>query len=136
VDIHESIHRILESSGGFAEPFFYGSFFDRSPEVKAHFRGVDMKQQGMLLTMALLVVERHYMSSYPTTTMYLKYLGTKHHGRGIKPELFPNFRDALLLALEQFHGSDWDAALAHQWREAMDRAAAVMLEGYETRFHV
>jgi hemoglobin-like flavoprotein len=136
MNIQESIHRILERSDGLAEPFFYGLFFDRYPEVVAHFRGVNIEQQAVLLTTALVVIERHYTSSYPTTTMYLKYLGTKHLDRGIKPEFFPRFRDALLLALEQFHGSDWDDVLAHQWRQAMDRATATMLEGYHTRFHV
>jgi hemoglobin-like flavoprotein len=68
--------------------------------------------------------------------MYLKYLGTKHHSRGVEPDLYPKFRDALLATLEEFHGRDWDLLLARQWGEAIDRAAATMLEGYKERFHV
>jgi hemoglobin-like flavoprotein len=136
MDIQESMHRILERRGGMEEPFFYAVFFERHPEVMAHFRGTNLEQQAMLLTMALMVIERHYSRSYPTTAMYLKYLGTKHHSRGIDPDLYPKFRDAMLATLEEFHGSDWDTALAGQWRDAIDRAAATMLEGYTERFHV
>jgi hemoglobin-like flavoprotein len=136
MDIQESMRRILEQRDGLAEPFFYAVFFDQSPEVMAHFRGVNLKQQAVLLTVALMVVERHYTRPCPTTEMYLKYLGTKHHSRGIEPELYPNFRDALLATLEEFHGRDWDLLLARQWGEAIDRAATTMLEGYKERFHV
>jgi hemoglobin-like flavoprotein len=136
MDIQESMQRILERRGSAGEQFFYAVFFDRHPEVMAHFRGVNVEQQAMLLTMALMVIERHYTRSYPTTAMYLRYLGTKHHSRGIEPELYPKFRDALLATLQGFHGSGWDTALAGQWGEAIDRAAATMLEGYKERFHV
>jgi hypothetical protein len=49
-------------------------------------------------------------------------------------ELFPRFRDALLVTLEQFHGSDWDAGLARQWKEAIEKATATMREGYRQHF--
>jgi len=57
-------------------------------------------------------------------------LGGKHHRRGIPEGLFPEFQDALLTALAQFHGPDWDPALASQWRQALDPAVEVMREGY------
>jgi hemoglobin-like flavoprotein len=68
--------------------------------------------------------------------MYLRYLGTKHHDRGIPAELFPKFRDALLAALERFHSNDWNAHLARQWHDAIDHATATMLSGYRHHYTV
>ena len=83
-----------------------------------------------------LVIEGYYTHSFPSMAMYLKYLGTKHHGRGVPAELYPSFCDALLSALEQFHGPDWNPRLAGQWQEAIHRASQAMLEGYREHFTV
>jgi hemoglobin-like flavoprotein len=133
--IQESVHRILGRQEALAD-LFYLVFLDDYPEVRQYFEGVDLQYQAVLLTMALLVIERHYTAAYPATKAYLKYLGTKHQTRGVPEELFPHFRDALLVTLEQFHGSDWDAGLARQWKEAIDGATETMLEGYRQHFSV
>ena len=86
--------------------------------------------------MTLMVIERYHSRGYPAVAMYLNYLGTKHHERGIEPDLYPKFRESLLASLEQFHGPDWDLDLARQWAEAIDRAILAMLEGYTRKFHV
>jgi hemoglobin-like flavoprotein len=135
MDIHESVHRILERKDSLGE-LFYAVFLERHPEVQRYFAGVDLRQQALMLTMALLIVERHYSGAYPATGSYLKYLGSQHHTRKIPAELYPKFCDALLAALGRFHGPDWDGRLAVQWGEALDRAAATMLQGYEQRFTV
>jgi hemoglobin-like flavoprotein len=135
MNIRESVHRILRSQESLAD-LFYRLFLDHYPEVRQHFQGVDLKYQAVLLTMALLVMERHHSASYPATETYLKYLGTKHRTRGVPAELFPCFRDALLATLERFHGSDWDGGLAGQWKKAIERATETMLEGYKQHFTV
>jgi len=135
MDIKESVHRILDREECLAD-LFYVVFLERYPEVRRHFAGVNLKHQAVLLKMALLVIERHYERPYAATGMYLNYLGSKHHQRGIPPELYPNFRDALLAALARFHSADWDDVLATQWRDAIDRATAKILEGYRENFHV
>ena len=132
MNLPESLHAILAQSDTLAD-LFYLVFLERYPEVRQHFQGVNLRQQGVLLTMALMVMERHYSGAYPATEMYLRYLGSKHHARGIPQHLYPHFRDALLAALERFHSKDWGAELATQWRGAIDRAAATMLEGYQER---
>jgi hemoglobin-like flavoprotein len=99
------------------------------PEVSAHFQGVNLRRQAMLLTMALMVMERHYSGNYPATAMYLRYLGSKHHARGILQHLYPQFREALLAVLERFHDRDWEPELATQWSGAIDHAIVTMLEG-------
>jgi hemoglobin-like flavoprotein len=135
MDIAQSLHRILEQQETMAD-LFYIVFLERYPEVRHYFEGVNLKAQSVLLTMALMVMERHYAGSYPATEMYLKYLGTKHHDRGIPPELFPKFRDALLATLQRFHSSDWNPRLARQWHDAIERTTTTMLSGYRQHYSV
>jgi hemoglobin-like flavoprotein len=135
MDIHESVHRILEQKESFAD-LFYVLFLEDFPEVRQHFSNVNFRHQSVLLTMTLLVMERHYTHSYPATEMYLNYLGTKHNLRGIPPQHYPMFRDALLGTLQRFHGQDWDSLLDRQWREAIDSSITSMIKGYQKHYHV
>ncbi len=129
MDIQGSLHRILEQKETLAD-IFYLLFLADYPEVRRHFEGVNLRFQSVLLTMALMVMERNYTGSYPATAMYLKYLGARHQSWGIPEHLYASFRTALLAALERFHSQDWSASLAEQWGAAIDRATAAMLEGY------
>jgi hemoglobin-like flavoprotein len=133
--IQDSLRRVLEDRDGVAA-VFYELFFERHPEAKPFFEGVNLEHQAVLLTMSLMVVERYHATGYRVTDLYLRYLGHKHHTRDVPPELFPKWIESLLAALEKFHGEDWDAEAAGQWRAALDRAAGVMLDGYENPVHV
>jgi hemoglobin-like flavoprotein len=129
MDIHESLHQILAHQQNVVR-LFYTIFLERHPEARAYFRGVDLQHQADLLRLALILIERHSSRPYPAIEAYLQDLGGKHHRRGIPDALFPEFRDALLSTLEQFHGKDWGPPLAGQWRQALDRAVEAMREGY------
>ena len=133
--IQESLRRVLEDRDGVAAAF-YELFFERHPEARPYFKDVNLKYQTVLLTMSLMVVERHYASGYLATELYLKCLGHKHHMRSVPSDLYPKWIESLLAALEKFHTKDWDAEAAGQWRAALDNAARVMLLGYENAFHV
>jgi hemoglobin-like flavoprotein len=135
MDIQESLHRLLQSKESFGV-LFYEVFFERCPEARAYFAGINMDYQAALLTMALKILEAYSTHRYPAMASYLKYLGHKHHSRAILPELYPRWRDALLDALERFHGPDWDDTTAVQWREAFERAREVMFQGYGEPVHV
>jgi hemoglobin-like flavoprotein len=135
MDLRESLDRVLKQQEMLAEQF-YILFLDRYPEVRRHFQGVHMRRQALMLTVALMAVERHASHTYPAAEMYLHYLGTKHHLRGIPPESYPKFRDAFLEMLARFHGDEWNADLAAQWGQAIDHATETMLEGYRQHFHV
>src|SRR5262249_17248451 len=128
--IAESLHAILGERDRLAD-LFYQHFLERYPEVSTHFEGVNLRRQTMLLTMALMVMERPYSGNYAATAMYLSYLGSKHHDRGILQHQFPQFREALLAVLEQFHGENWGPELATQWAGAIDHTIATMLKGYK-----
>lgn len=133
--LQESLRRVLEQRDDLAATF-YETFFTRHPEARDYFAQVDLRHQRVLLTMALMVVERHYTHGFPSTLLYLKYLGHKHHLRQVPGELYPKWVDSLLIALEQFHGTDWDAEAATAWRNALDRASEAMLAGYREPIHV
>ncbi|MEX2188939.1 MAG: globin domain-containing protein [Pirellulales bacterium] len=133
MDISTSIERILLSRDLLGSTF-YDVFFRRHPEVQRHFEGVNLVRQGVLLTMALVVIEQFHAHAYPATHRYLQYLGTRHDELGIPAETYPHFRDALLETLGLFHAGEWNAELADDWRAAIDKAYAAMLEGY--RKHV
>jgi hemoglobin-like flavoprotein len=135
MNIVESLHRILGERDTLAD-LFYQHFLVRYPEVATHFQGVNLRRQAMLLTMALMVMERHHSGNYPATAMYLRYLGSKHHVRGVPEHLYPQFREALLAVLERFHDKDWGPELATQWGAAIDRTTATMLEGYKDMLSV
>lgn len=135
MDIQESLHRILQNQDLFGR-LFYDTFFDRCPEARHYFAHVNLGQQALLLTIALKILEAHYTHGYPTTGVYLQHLGHKHHTWKVPPELYSPFGDALLAALERFHGKDWDAEAARQWLEAVERATERMLLGYREPLHV
>jgi hemoglobin-like flavoprotein len=135
MNIQESVERILQHKESLAD-LFYEVFLRECPEVRRHFDQVNFRHQSVLLTMALMVMERHHRGPYPATESYLRYLGTKHHDRGVPAETYPLFAAALLSTLQRFHGDDWNEELAGQWREAIGQASATMLQGYDTHFSV
>jgi hemoglobin-like flavoprotein len=135
MDINESLHRLLQSKESFGA-LFYKIFFERCPEARAYFSGINMDHQAALLTMALKVLEQYHRHGYPAMATYLKYLGHKHHMRAVLPELYPQWRDALLVALAQFHGADWNDEAEQQWHTAFEKARQVMSLGYQEPVHV
>ena len=135
MNIQESMHRILADKDNVAT-LFYSIFFERYPEVKPYFEGVKLPHQAELLRMALMVMEQHYSHNYPATDYYLKYLGTKHRALGIPFDEYPKFGQALVATLEKFHGPDWNAQVASQWQEAIDRTTRLLFEGYRTQYTV
>ena len=132
MDIHASIDQIMEAPQLIGTQF-YEIFFDRFPEAKEFFDGVDMERQSHVLTMSLMVVQQLHSKRYEATTQYLRYLGTQHHDRNIPKELYPKWREAMLATLQNAHGEAWNEALEQSWAEAFDHAIALMLDGYDNR---
>lgn len=130
MDIEESLEQIFASTDLFGESF-YELFLTAYPDVQKYFEGIDMNRQAVMLTMALTLVEQYASSKYPAARKYLQQLGKVHQERGIPSELYEQWRDAMLEALFQFHGDDWDGHLATQWREAIETAIDVMLQSYK-----
>jgi len=129
MDIQESLRQILDGKEYVAD-LFYTVFLDHYPEVRRHFVHVDMRRQAVLLTMALQLVVQYYLHSFPAIEAYLKILGQEHCRRGIGPELYPKFREALLATLSRSHGQDWNEKLAQEWKQALELASERMLAVY------
>jgi len=129
MDIQESLHRILEREQLVVD-LFYIVFLEKHPELQRHFVNVNMQRQAVLLTMALQVVVQYYVHGFRTAEAYLRILGEEHSRRGIGPNLYTKFCDILLGTLSRFHLQDWSDQLAQQWRQALELAAAKMLEAY------
>ena len=130
--IDESIELILKREQVLAD-LFYLTFLDSYPAMQQFFVNVDMKQQNVLLTMGLFIVEQYYRFQYPAIRHYLQLLGHKHYLRKVPAEMYADWRACLIETLRQFHGSAWTAALESEWNAAIDLASQIMLQGYQTR---
>ncbi len=135
MNIAESLDRVLNSKQIIGESF-YQLFFERHPEVKPFFEGVNLQRQAVLVTMALIVIEQYYSNPYLATEKYVQYLGTKHHDRKIPKHLYAKWAETMLETLARFHGDDWSESLAKQWGEAILRVQEAMFQGYEEHFTV
>ena len=135
MDIQKSISEILHSKDKFGQ-LFYERFLDSYPELQHCFTKVDMKRQAIILTTAMMVVERFYSQPTPAIELYMRYLGTKHHEFGVAREDFPKFHTAMFQTLRSFHGDQWNPDVERQWREAFDQTTQAMFEGYRERVQV
>ena len=133
MQLDESLQRVLSNK----EPVirrFYDRFLRENPEAQLLFAAVDLKQQALMLTMALIVVEAHSRDSYPAVEHYLHVLGDRHREAGVPRELYGPFRDCLVETIRECQAADWDDSLADDWRAAIDRATQSMFHGYEGEF--
>lgn len=128
--IDESLKLIQNSADNFGKAF-YAEFFTRYPEVTAHFQGVDMKRQELVLTMALTVIVNHYSHNTVAVDHYFEHLGEMHERRSIPPADYPKWSDCMMRVLERFVGVGWDEPLAAQWSDALSKASATLIQGYD-----
>jgi hemoglobin-like flavoprotein len=129
VTIHESLESIMSSGETFGSSF-YEIFFERCPAAKDHFDGTDMKRQSLVLTMALQLLEQYHTKGFLSIEQYLQTMGARHVGYGVPKEMYVDWRESMLTAMERFHGNQWDDKLASQWGDAIELATDVMFRGY------
>jgi hemoglobin-like flavoprotein len=132
MNLEASLEKILESDHQFGE-LFYDVFFEQSPDAKQYFQGTNMKGQALMLSISLRLMGDYHKRGFSAIEHYLQMLGTRHADRKVPREMYPKWRDSLLATLEKFHGNDWDAALAEEWRAAIDAISVVMFKGYDQR---
>jgi len=130
MNLEDSLHLVLQSPDCQVCAKFYDELFARRPETKRFFEKSNLRHQAAILAMSMQAVVSYAKQDFTAIGDYLKILGHKHRERGIPPEEYPAFRDALLVALAEFHGADWTPDLAEQWHRAIDRANTAMLAGY------
>jgi len=128
--ISESMRRILESDDVFGS-LFYDVFFERCPEAKAPFDGVDMKRQALVITMALQMIEQYYSHGYTAINHYLQHMGMRHKNWSISKEMYAAWSESMLASLEKFHATEWSDELRAEWQQAIEAATEVMFMGYD-----
>ena len=131
MNIRQSSQQILDSGTKLTDRF-YEIFLARCPEARPYFRGSNMEAQSVMLTVALGAAREHPKIKNGFQS-YLRLLGTRHKDRDIPRELYGDFFDALLATLQEFHESEWNDALAQQWRDALRAVEALMFEGYHEK---
>lgn len=136
MDISESVDHVLNDPHQEVARRFYANLFMHHPESAALFAQTDLRQQGIHLVMSLQVVTRHYRSPKLAMRQYLQVLGRRHCLIGVQPNDYQYFETALLTTLGAFHGQDWDAELADQWKAAFQQAISIMLEGHADDYEV
>lgn len=135
MNLDASLEMILQSEDQFGE-LFYDVLFKQCPEARQYFDETDMKRQSLMLTMSLKLMGEYHANGYSAIRHYLEHLGTRHSDRGVPRELYNSWIDALIVALTQFHGDDWNDALALEWRKALSAVTDVMFDGYHRRVRI
>lgn len=130
MDIRQSVQELLSREETVTRRF-YDVLLRRHPELRPYFQRVNLRQQAVILTTALSMIELQYTGSLSGPRKYLRVLGERHAALGIPREAFAPFRECLLETLADCHGGHWSQDLHSQWHEAMDEAIALMFAGYD-----
>lgn len=106
---------------------FYAGLFAAHPPIRSLFPE-DMSRQRQHLAASLAIVWRNF-DNLEALEIPLKQLGSQHAGYGVRPEHYPVVRDQLLRAMAEELGPDWTPQMERDWFEALNRVAAIMLQG-------
>ncbi|WP_131742368.1 globin domain-containing protein [Actinomadura roseirufa] len=115
---------LVGANGTEVAEYFYADLFARDPQLRSLFPAAMAKQHEKLLA-AL----SHVVSTVEDTdglVPYLRDLGRRHGGFGVRPEHFPQVGASLLATLAFFSGPAWDDDLERDWQAAYGLVAEVM----------
>ena len=124
--IRESFPGVQEVAGPLSL-LFYGRLFERDPALRTMFHG-DIAKQGLKLMQMLTAVVEH-LDEFETLTPVLHAMGQRHVAYGVKPEHYQSVGDALLWAMGQAFGADFDAETKRAWQAVVAQVSTVMKEG-------
>ena len=134
--LHESAN-MLQGRGPEVATKLYDHFFVAHPELKFYFStcflGKKAGDDGKTQVTLMAKVMAHILFQF---CIHIEDLGkfasdcervsAKHVSRGIKPEFYPYFGDALILALKEVIGDKPELLAA--WRKAYDHIASIFIE--------
>ncbi|HEX8309784.1 MAG TPA: adenylate/guanylate cyclase domain-containing protein [Chthoniobacteraceae bacterium] len=104
---------------------FYDHLFVALPEIRCLFRGTNMPKQHELFLSSLAGAVRE-LRNPPRLREMLGGLGERHRGYGVRPEYYPPAIGALLQALEETLGDEFDDNARAAWRAAFHGIADTM----------
>jgi hemoglobin-like flavoprotein len=106
---------------------FYRVLFEAHPELRPLFPADMTALYGHLEATLSRVISN--LGRVTAVDAELRDLGARHLQWGAQPHHYPAVRDALLKALEEESGGDWNDTLAHDWRLAITMVIVPMLRG-------
>jgi len=113
-----------------AAPFsllFYGKLFELDPSARRMFH-VDLALQGRKIVDTLATVTES-LDRFESIRPRLASLGRQHAGYGVRPEQYDSITTALLWAIGQALGADFDAPTREAWKLALRAVSTAMIEG-------
>jgi hemoglobin-like flavoprotein len=117
----------LRHQAGPVSLLFYGKLFELDPPARRLFHN-DLAIQGRKLMDTLSWVAES-LDDVDAMRPRLADLGRKHAGYGVRPEQYDTLTTALLWALAQALGPDFDPPTRAAWSLALSAIATVMKEG-------
>ena len=106
---------------------FYGRLFEIAPETRALFK-IDIREQSKKLVETLrLTIEA--LDKFDELLPVLAELGRKHVGYGVQPYQYEQLRSALLWALGQALGLEFDRETRAAWDQLLSMISTAMLDG-------
>lgn len=106
---------------------FYGRLFELAPETRSLFK-IDIREQARKLVETLRTTI-DALDKFEQLQPVLAELGRKHAGYGVHPYHYEKLRSALLWALGQALGLEFDLETRAAWEQLLSTISAVMLDG-------
>lgn len=107
---------------------FYEFLFMDYPAVRPLFKENRMKNQKKALAASLVFVVEH-LEQPEVLSEYLREMGNRHYGYGVKPEHYDMVGGTLLKTFAFFFKEAWTQELRNEWANAFGVIKTLMLEG-------
>lgn len=124
--VQDSFRRVLPNTEQVAA-LFYARLFEIEPAVRGLFNG-DMQEQGKKL-FQMLGLAVGSLECFESVMPFLRQLGARHLGYGVRDEHYSCVGVALLWTLERGLGAAFTPEVKHAWTALYGAIANTMLEG-------
>ena len=128
LDALETSFDLVAPRGDELMEIFYANLFAAAPAVTPLFAHTDMARQRQML-LAALVLLRNSLRNLETVVPTLRKLGARHAAYGAEAGHYPVVGQALIAAMAEVAGNDWDESYAEAWGVAFGVVAGAMLDG-------
>ena len=117
----------LRDQAGPVSLLFYGRLFELDPSARRLFHN-DLELQGRKVIETLDWMAES-LDRFDSMTARLAELGRQHEGYGVRPDQYESVIAALLWAIAQALGPDFDAATRDSWKLALSAVSEAMKGG-------
>jgi hemoglobin-like flavoprotein len=121
---------VLRQHAGPVGLLFYGKLFELDPAARRLFH-IDLAVQGRKLVDTLETVIQS-LDSFEAIRPRLVALGRQHAEYGVRPEQYDTVTAALLWAIGQALGADFDRRTRDAWTLALNAVCATMKNAYQS----